>query len=45
MLKRNGPNTDPWGTPKSSSDQLLKLVLTLVLCQQVVRFSSTWKIY
>ena len=37
MLKSNGPNTDPRGTPKNSSDQLLKLVLTFVLCQGFVR--------
>ena len=27
MLKSNGLSTDAWGTPKSSSDQLLMLVL------------------
>ena len=34
MLKSNGPNTDPWGTPKSTLDQLLNLVLAFVLCQR-----------
>ena len=38
MLKSNGPNTSPWGTPKSNSDQLLKLLLTFALCQRFVRY-------
>ena len=37
MLKSNGSSTDPRGIPKSSSDQLLKLLLTFVLCQRFVR--------
>ena len=32
ILKRSGPRTDPWGTPHSSCSQLLKEVLTFVLC-------------
>ena len=38
MLKSNGPNADPCGTPKSNSDQLLKLLLTFALCQRFVRY-------
>ena len=34
MLKINDPNTGPWGTPKSTLDQLLNLVLAFVLCQR-----------
>ena len=30
MLKSNGPNRDPWGTSKSSSDQLLKCLYELL---------------
>ena len=41
MLKSNGLNGDPWGTPKSSSDQLLKLIFTFVLCQWFVSENST----
>ena len=37
MLKSNGPNTSVRGTPKSNSDQLLKLQLTFALCQWFVR--------
>ena len=38
MLKSNDPNTGPWGTPKSNSDQLLKLQLTFAICQRFVRY-------
>ena len=37
ILKNNGPSTEPYGIPKSSSIQLLKLVLIFVLCQRLER--------
>ena len=41
MLKSNGLNEDPLVTPKNSSDQLLKLVLTFALCQRFESDNST----
>ena len=37
MLKSRGPSTDPRGTPRISSDQLLKLKLIFVLCQRLLK--------
>ena len=31
MLNNNGPNMEPWGTPKSISNHVLYELLTLVL--------------
>ena len=32
MLNNNGPNIEPWGTPKSISNHLLDELFTLVFC-------------